>query len=80
MIAAYSKRVVSENRVALPLYTRSLLCVKCKNCSKDCQRYYYRDCYQIEEGQRGPPRVEFPAYLRKPHPVPLQQGKHLVQQ
>jgi len=55
MIAAFSKRVISESRVALPLYTRILLCVKCKNYDKDCQRYYYRECYQREEGKRGPP-------------------------
>ena len=55
MIAACSRHVISENRVALPLYTCILLCVKYKNYIKDCQRYYYRDCDQREEGQRGPP-------------------------
>jgi len=55
MIAAYSRRVISENRVALPFNTRILLCVNCRHYDKDCQRYYYRECYQKEEGQRGPP-------------------------
>jgi len=55
MIAANSRRVISQNRVAVPLYTRILLCENCKNCIKDCQRYYYKVCYQIEEEQRGPP-------------------------
>ena len=69
MIAVYSRRVVSENRVALPLYTRILLCVKCKNYDKDCQRYYYRDCHQREVGQRGPP-VAPPPYDFRTNPVP----------
>jgi hypothetical protein len=55
MIAAYSWRVIPENRVAVPLYTRILLCENCRNCIKDCQRYDYRCCYQIEERRRGPP-------------------------
>jgi len=54
MIATYSKRVISQNRVAVPLYTRILLCENCRNCSNDCYRYSYSRCLQVEE-KRGPP-------------------------
>jgi len=56
IIASCSRRVISKNRVAVPLYTRILLCESCRNCIKDCQRYNnYRRCRWREEGQRGPP-------------------------
>jgi len=56
MIASYSRRMISKNRVAVPLYTRILLCENCRNCNKDCYRYNYRECLQAEE-ERGPPAV-----------------------
>jgi hypothetical protein len=55
IIAAYSWRAIPENRVAVPLYMRILLCENCMNCSKDCKRYHYRESYQIEESRCGPP-------------------------
>ena len=55
LITVYSWRVIPKNRVAVPLYTRILLCGNCRNYDKDCQRYGYRYCYQMEEGRRGPP-------------------------
>ena len=39
MIAAYSKRVISQNRVALPIYAYISLRVNCKHYDMDCKEY-----------------------------------------
>jgi len=57
MIATHSWCVISENRVAVSLYTRILLCENCKNCIMDCMKYDYRYCYRVKEGRRGPPAL-----------------------
>ena len=46
MIAVHSQRVVLQNRVALPLYTRIFLCKSCKNYTKDCRRNRCHEDYQ----------------------------------